>query len=104
MVSDEARRLYAVVVNELWHKHPELVVPGWTCGPGAEWWCQDGGDSLACSPRDIDILAAAALCAKWLWARDCWTSKQAESNQRYPEDWESAQFAAILAEKGIEHE
>ena len=114
-ITPEARRLFAVVVNELWHDHPELVVPGWI---NWEW---DGDDlwlkqshMTSTKVMDVDILAAAALCAKAgeknpdsvLRGRDAYGRFYVDvpKNLFYVDSWESAQFAATLAEKGIEHE
>ena len=32
MMTDQARKLFAILVNEAWEKHLELVVPGWEYG------------------------------------------------------------------------
>lgn len=128
MVTDEARRLFAVVVNELWHKHPELVVPGWEdshyyyegVGYGNSWHGPEGSDGTArpaTHATDADILAAAALCAKklakdgtsigWYWVDECYQSMFAggfTGDDLGTDCWESAVFRKILTEKGIEHD
>lgn len=81
MPTDQARTLFAEVVEKLWPKHPELVVPGWENGfyydeheDERDGWHsrKTGGsdeyDRVSHLDRiePWDILAAAALCQQWL--------------------------------------
>ncbi|MEM8757524.1 MAG: hypothetical protein AAGF47_07060 [Planctomycetota bacterium] len=127
IITDQARTLFARVVNELWPKHPELVVPGWRFLLSTltaddvilRGWHYYIGDMRVATLDEADcchILAAAALCAErlarchhkaavWETYTDRYSMKSAVTNVAVDtghNNWPSAQFAAVLAEENTD--
>lgn len=114
-IDNETLKLFSLVVKHLWHKYPELVVPGWVRCDNFGWhlW-KNGLPTYTASASTDQILAAAALCAKsnyhipdevieyvdGTWKRFLIYEGQYVSSH---ESWEAANFAQILTNKGLEY-